>query len=201
MTKRIVLLLLTEEWADWEASYALPNLNSEESGYVVKTISVDTEPKASIGGIRAHIDTTLSDYEAFAQTALLIIPGGFYWKTDIPEHQEVVRFIQKIHQLDIPVAAVCGATLFLARHGFLNTVQHTGDTFSYFQKEEPAYQGHNYFREAQVVVDQGFITANETAAVDFAQALYLLLKIDSETEITKWHTYFSKGLFPSGTKD
>lgn len=48
--KNEVLLVLTEQWNDWEASYAIAVINSF-SNYKVKTIAVDNSPKISMGGI------------------------------------------------------------------------------------------------------------------------------------------------------
>ncbi|MBL1228210.1 DJ-1/PfpI family protein [Enterococcus sp. BWB1-3] len=193
MSEKIVLLLLTDEWADWEASYAISNIN-HTAPYKVKTLSIDSDPKASIGGLRAMIDLTIDSFEDFEKTALLIIPGGLYWKESVAEHKQISTFIEKIRTHEIPIAAICGATIFLARHGFLDSVDHTGDEFAYFKDEKPAYQGADHFKEAQVVVDQGFITANETAAVDFAHAIYTLLKIDTTEEIEAWRDNFKFGL-------
>jgi len=50
MKKKEVLLVLTERWADWEASYAIAGINSTQQ-YVVKTIAIDKYPKVSIGGL------------------------------------------------------------------------------------------------------------------------------------------------------
>lgn len=48
-TKKEVLLVLTEKWNDWEASYAIAVLNSY-SDYKVKTLALDYVPKTSMGG-------------------------------------------------------------------------------------------------------------------------------------------------------
>lgn len=39
-TKNEILLLLTDKWCDWEASYAIAVANSF-SDYIVKTIAID----------------------------------------------------------------------------------------------------------------------------------------------------------------
>ncbi|MCL2236031.1 MAG: hypothetical protein FWB98_06300 [Defluviitaleaceae bacterium] len=62
MKIREVLLLLTDNWADWEASYAISGVNMVEQ-YTVKTIAVDNKPKASIGGLRTEIDYILIPYQ------------------------------------------------------------------------------------------------------------------------------------------
>ena len=53
--KSEILLLLTDKWCDWEASYAIAVANSF-SDYVVKTIALDKNPKVSMGNLRANVD-------------------------------------------------------------------------------------------------------------------------------------------------
>lgn len=79
----------------------------------------------------------------------------------------------------IPIAAICGATTYLCRHGFLNHVKHTGDSLELFRSQD-GYTGQELYVSAQVVADGGFITANETAAVEFAYEIFKLLKVDSD---------------------
>ena len=52
-SKNEVLVILTEQWNDWEASYAIAVLNSF-SDYKVKAIAVDEIPKVSMGGINGR---------------------------------------------------------------------------------------------------------------------------------------------------
>ncbi|MPN00121.1 putative protease YdeA [bioreactor metagenome] len=92
---------------------------------------------------------------------------------------------------NIPVAAICGATTFLCRQGFLNNVKHTGDSLELFQSQK-GYSGESLYIPAQVVVDQGIITANETAAVQFAYEIFKLLKVDDGVTAT-WYDNFKNG--------
>jgi hypothetical protein len=47
------------------------------------------------------------------------------------------------------------------------------------------------------VVDGGFITANETAAVEIVYEIFKLLKVDSDEELSQWFNNFKNGLFSS----
>jgi putative intracellular protease/amidase len=195
MTKKEVLLLLTDRWADWEASYAIAEINSTDE-YTVKTIAVDTEPKASIGGIRAGIDYSIEEYQRLDDVAMLILPGGFSWGER--PYDEIAAFVRKIHEAGIPVAAICGATLFLARHGFLDHIKHTGDELDYFKEKlhaEENYKGWANFVSAQLVADGGFITANETAALEFTREIFRVLEIGTREELDEWYDRFKGGMF------
>ena len=184
-----VLLVLTDRWADWEASFAIAVINSVPN-YVVKTIAVDKLPKVSIGGIRAEIDYSIEEYQQLDKLAMIIMPGGYSWKEG--QHEEIANFVQKVSASHIPVAAICGATIFLGKWGFLDGVKHTGDDLELFQSEE-GYNGQDFYVRAQVVVDKNFITANETASVEFAYEIFKILKVDTPSEIDIWYDNFRYG--------
>ena len=194
MQKKEVLLLLTDHWADWEAAYAITGISMSED-YEVKTIAVDKEPKVSIGGLRTEIDYTIAEYQNFDRLAMVILTGGFTW-TENP-YDNIAAFVSKAHQTGIPIAAICGATIFLAKHGFLNNVKHTGDDAEYFNdmlEDEDTYGGHAHFVVAQAVNDGGFITANETAALEFAREIRRTLKTAPEDKIDEWYEKYKNGL-------
>jgi len=189
MNKNEILLLLTDQWNDWEASYAIAVANSD-SDFVVKTIAIDFDDKVSMGGLKTKVDYSIGEYKNLEKLAMIIIPGGLSWENN--SYDDIAEFITVVRTADIPVAAICGSTLFLCRHGFLNHVKHTGDSLELFQKQK-GYTGANLYVSAQVVVDGGFITANETAAVEFTYHIFKILKIDADEEIEEWFDNFKKG--------
>lgn len=189
--KNEVLLLLTDRWCDWEAGYAIAVANSF-SDYIVKTIAIDTSPKVSMGGIKAEVDYNIGNYQNLDNLAMIILPGGLSWEKN--DYDEIAEFIQRAVKSDIPVAAICGATLFLCKHGFLDNVKHTGDALELFQNQKN-YKGQSLYVPAQVVVDGGFITANETAAVEFAYHVFKTLKVGSDEDIEQWYDNFKNGAF------
>lgn len=191
MQNRDVLLLLTEEWADWEAAYAIAEINATPQ-YRVVTIAEDKAPKASIGGLKAVVDCSLNEYDDLSKSAMVIVPGGMDWQRR--EHPEIRAFLQRAVARDLPIAAICDATVFLARSGLLDGVKHCGDEESYFTGLT-GYDGRNHFVEAQVVEDGNFITANETAALEFARAIFHRLAIDEPEEIEGWYEKFKGGMF------
>lgn len=187
--KNEVLIVLTEQWNDWEASYAIAVVNSF-SDYEVKTIAIDDVPKKSMGGINASIDYKINDYQNFNNLAMVILPGGLSWEEN--DYMEIADFIKKLMGLRIPVAAICGSTTFLCKHGLLNNVKHTGDSLELFQKQNE-YIGDAFYISAQIVVDNKVITANETAAVEFAYEIFKALKIDNDEEMAQWYDNFKNG--------
>lgn len=189
MNRNEVLLLLTDRWCDWEAGYAVAVINSF-SEYKVKTIGITTTDLVSMGGIKAELNYIINSYDHFDQVAMLIIPGGLSWEEN--NYDEIALFVKKIRNLNIPIAAICGATYFLCKHGLLNDIKHTGDSLELFQGVKE-YRGENLYIPAQVVSDGGVITANETAAVEFAYEIFKILKVDSDEEMKKWFNNFQNG--------
>lgn len=189
MKKNEILLFLTDRWCDWEASYAVAVANSF-SDYHVRTIGVDKTEKVSMGGIRTAVDFSTDDYDNFNDLSILIIPGGLSWEEN--DYDEIAEFVKKVRSLNIPVAAICGSTYFLCKHGFLNNIKHTGDSLELFQGVKN-YKGGKFYMPTQIVYDQGIITANETAAVEFAYEIFKILKVDSDEEIDQWFDNFQYG--------
>ncbi len=186
--KNEILLVLTDKWCDWEASYVCAVTNSYLD-YSVKTIAVDKKPKVSMGNISANIDCCIEDDIDFSNVAIVVLTGGLSWGEH--DYDDIAKFIKTVVSNNIPVAAICSATTFLCRQGFLNNVKHTGDSLELFQSQK-GYSGENLYIPAQVVVDNGFITANETAAVEFAYEIFKLLNIDAN-ETTVWYDNFKNG--------
>lgn len=187
--KNEVLIILTEQWNDWEASYAIAVINAF-SEYKVKTVGDTKDSKKSMGGINAAIDYSVDDYQDFEHIAMIIIPGGLSWEEN--DYSNISKFIKKIKDLHIPIAAICGGTTFLCKHGLLNNIKHTGDSLELFQKQKE-YSGEGLYINEQVVVDNNIITANETAAVQFAYEIFKILEIDSEEESEQWYDNFRNG--------
>jgi hypothetical protein len=77
------------------------------------------------------------------------------------------------------VAAICGATLFLARHGFLDCVSHTSSGPESLKSHAPDYRGERYYVHAPCVADQGIITANLLGFVEFAYTIIKTLDVFS----------------------
>ena len=190
MKEKEVLLVLTDEWADWEASHAIVGVN-DSLAYVVKTIAIDKNPKTSIGGLRTEIDYEFENYHHFDNLAMVILTGSFSWNEK--KHDVVADFIKKVVDANIPIAAICGGTRFLAKHGFLNNVKHTGNSLKYFKeilKDEQKYTGQDFFVATQIMSDGGIITAVDTASVEFAYEIFKTLAVDEREDIDEWYNKF-----------
>ncbi|MBD2871299.1 type 1 glutamine amidotransferase family protein [Paenibacillus arenilitoris] len=187
-----VLVFLTDGFADWEASYVSAELNNPQSGYEVKTIAVDLEPKTSMGGFKV-----LPDYAAGGEewtkldVAMLIVPGGTNWSdpVNLPAKEVIASCLDR----QAGVAAICDATTFLGRHGFLERHKHTGNMLANLKQGAPEYRGEANYVEAQAVADGPLITANGSAAVEFSKLILEKLGVYEGEALEEWYGIFKKG--------
>ncbi|MCL1788092.1 MAG: DJ-1/PfpI family protein [Defluviitaleaceae bacterium] len=193
MEKKEVLFLFTDYWADWEVGHAMAQISFTDA-YVVKTISIDKKPKVSVSGMRVEIDYSVQEYHCLNNLAMIVLVGSGSWRNN--RFDEIAGFVRRANGCNIPVAAICGATVFLAKDGFLNCVKHTSNGLGFFKERlagEDTYTGWKYFVSAQAVCDGGFITANETAALEFAREIALALLEDPD-DVSFWYEKHRRGL-------
>ncbi|KAM3099829.1 DJ-1/PfpI family protein [Phormidesmis sp. 146-12] len=106
--------------ADWETGFAIAGINNPDmqkhpGRYQVQTVGLNAEPITTIGGVTILPDITLAELEP---GAMLILPGGEAW--DAGENSEILESAKALLAADIPVAAICGATVGLAHAGILD---------------------------------------------------------------------------------
>lgn len=185
----MILYVLTDNWCEWEGAYAVDVINAFSESYEVKTISEYGRPQKSMSGITSLVDYDMRNFNWWEQVALIIMPGGLGWEK--LELKEMERFVNRALLQKIPVCAICGATTFLCRRGFLNQIRHTGDSREWFlEQKKYGYTGEALYEEKQVVYDGGIMTANETAAVEFAYEIMNLLEVGTQKERDKWFENF-----------
>lgn len=132
--KKTVLIFLTDQYADWEASYVAAELQAPHSEFQVKTVTLDGKPVSSIGGFKVLPDYSLADTETI-DFYMLILPGGNMWRQ--PETVPVKELIARCVSNNIPVAAICDATVFLGRYGFLDGMKHTSNSLENLKEGAP----------------------------------------------------------------
>ncbi|OXM85259.1 type 1 glutamine amidotransferase family protein [Paenibacillus rigui] len=183
--KKQVWIVLTDGFADWEASYISPELNKPEAGYQVRTIALDKAVKTSMGGFDVLPHHTWAEAcEKGNDPAMVILPGGTSWLAEV--NVPIRELVRHCFQRGIPVAAICDATTFLAKHGFLENHKHTGNTLGYLKQGAPEYRGERLYVEAQSVCDGNLITANGSAAVEFARDILKKLGVLEGEALEQW---------------
>lgn len=190
-----VLIFITDGFADWEASYVSAELNKPGTGFRVKTIAIDQEPKVSMGEIRVLPDYSVKEFYPNVDMAMLIIPGGTQWRE--AKNQQAKVIVDYCVSNEIPVAAICDATTFLEEHGYLDHHRHTGNTLPYLKQGAPNYRGDQHYVDAQSVCDGNLITANGSGALEFSRHILERLGVLEGDILNEWYKMFKKGYFPS----
>ena len=97
----------------------------------------------------------------------LVLPGGSVWENGSMD--EIGRQVDELHTINKPIASICGATLLLARKGYLDSLKHTSNASDYIRNFAVNYQGAGNYLNEHAVTDKNLITANGIAPVEFAR--------------------------------
>lgn len=195
MSKEILYILLPD-FAEHEMVYLAQAISSDEYAlkvnpkYVNKIVAPTMDPVKSIGGFRMlpdySFDTMPEDYAA------LILVGGFGWATPIAD--KVVSIVKHAIEKGKIVGAICNAASFMAKHGFLNNIKHTGNGIEQLK----IWGGENYtnthgYVNIQAVADTNIVTANGSATLEFAKELLSLLENDTLEQIEMYYQFNKQG--------
>lgn len=187
---KIVYLFLFNTLSDWEIGYAVAGINNSKmqvhpKKYQLKTFSTDGQSVRTIGGLQITPDLSLNEV-ILSDAEMLILPGGENW--DEGGNHEATLLAKKFHENQIKVAAICGATLGLAKSGLLDFVQHTSNSKDYLLKSN--YQGVEYYIDELSVSDAGIITASGTAPLEFARDIFKELNLYKTEVLEAWYKLF-----------
>ncbi|CAK7034707.1 MAG: putative protease YdeA [Parabacteroides sp.] len=198
-----ILYILLPDYAAHEAVYLSEAIASDELAlkespkYVNKVVAPTLEPVKSIGGFRTlpdySFDTMPDDYAA------LVLIGGFGWSTLVAE--QVVPIVKQAIEKGKIVGSICNAASFMAKHGFLNTVKHTGNGLEQLKLwGSENYTNPDGYVHAQSVSDKNIVTANGSGTLEFAKELLLLLENDTPERVEMYYQFNKQGfcsLFPA----
>jgi putative intracellular protease/amidase len=190
-----VHVLVFEGFADWEPAFALAELR--RSGHLdVVTVGFDRAAVTSMGGLRVLPDRALSDVRA-EQVRILILPGGDLWeREDGYPRAELEELLSRVGDAARPIAAICGATIALARAGLLDERRHTSNGSTYLSETAPMYRGAARYESVPAVRDRGIITASGLGPVDFAREIFAELELFGAADAALWYDMFKHGALP-----
>lgn len=183
-----ILYILLPDFAEHEMVYLAEAIASDEFSlkenpkYINKFVASTLDPIKSIGGFRIMPD----DYAA------LVLIGGFGWVTPVAD--KVVPIVRQAVENGKIVGAICNAASFMAKHGFLNDVKHTGngiDQLKLWGGEN--YTNHTGYVHVQAIGDKNIVTANGSATLEFAKELLLLLENDTPERIEMYYQFNKQG--------
>lgn len=170
---RVVYMLLTEGFADWEASLAAAEINKSDT-FRISTVTLDGDSVVSMGGLRVMPDLSASELN-LRDAALLLVPGGTVWEEE--DQPYAVSLVRSAVASRVPVGALCGATIALARAGLLQDRKHTSNHPGYLEKFVEEYESDGRYVDAPAVRDRGVISASAMGSVEFAYEVIQLLDL------------------------
>lgn len=198
MEKESVYFVLLDDFADWEGAFLAPALRNgvlpgREGAYAVYYLTPDGKPVRSLGGLRVRPDGAIPSELPEACRGLILV-GGMRWQS--PEAETVAPLVAQALARGILVGAICNACAFLAAHGFLNDVRHTGNTVEMLREwGGTRYTGEALFEERQAVADGNIVTANGTGQLEFTRACLLALHADSPDAISASYAWNKEGFY------
>ena len=134
------------------------------------------------------INSVPKDYEA------LILIGGMTWRQE--NARQVGSLVQDCCQSGKVLGGICDASAFLGTVGVLNNVKHTSNQLNDLKQWSGiAYTGEAQYLEQQAVRDHNIVTANGTAALEFAKEVLFALQAASEEKIMGWYNFHKFGLY------
>jgi putative intracellular protease/amidase len=190
-----VHVVLFEGFADWEPAYALAELRRSGHHEVV-AVGFTLQPATSMGGLRVVPDRTLADVSG-DEVRVLIVPGGDLWeREDGYPRAELEALLARVLASRRPIAAICGATVALARARLLDDRRHTSNALSYLTETVPTYRGAALYQPALAVRDEGIITASGLGPVEFAREIFAELGVFGASDAALWFDMFKHGKHP-----
>jgi putative intracellular protease/amidase len=196
MPDKAVYLLVVDGFADWEAAHAIAELR-RHGGYRVVSVGLTRDPVISMGGLRVLPSCTVEEIDP-KEVAVFILPGGDRWETE-PMESELASALKRLDAQTVPIAAICAATVAIARIGLLRGRRHTSNGLKYLQSHVPEYREAGNYVEAPAVRDRGLITASGLADVEFARELFEELGVLSANDRAVWADIFRNARLPDET--
>lgn len=194
--KKNVYLFVCNELADWEPALAIAMVSDRYNeiprrhAFRIVTFGLTKDPVTTFGGLTVVPDTVIDAVDP-ATAAMVILPGSSLYEKNDPAG--LVPLVRACIGKKVPVAAICGGTLFLAKHGFLDTVRHTSAGPGWLVTHAPAYRGKDLYVQGPCVAENGIITANPLGFIEFAYEILKSLDVYDPAFLEFWVSAVKKG--------
>ena len=191
MRKHTAHLGIYDTLADWEVGHLIAELRTGRftgTPWNIATVAEYREPITTMGGLRILPDLLLEDLDPDSSN-LLILPGADMW--DAGGGGAFAATAARYLDAGVPVAAICGATVGLARAGLLDKRNHTSAAAGYLMAT--GYEGGDRYVDERAVVDGDLITAGPQSPVQFACATLRRLGLMSERTLQAYEGLFHRG--------
>jgi putative intracellular protease/amidase len=186
-------LLVFDGLADWEPAHVLCEINKSQK-YDVVTVGFSRDVVTSMGGIKLTPDITLAGVSP-AESAIFIMPGGDMWQQK--SHPELVSLLHRLNDGNVPIAAICAATLEVARAGLTSKTHHTSNGKKYLKSMVPDYRDESFYVEELAVTDKNLITASGLGSLEFGREVIRKLQLHGKADTEMWFDMFKRGVIPT----
>jgi putative intracellular protease/amidase len=179
--------------ADWEIGYLTAELNSGRfykkglSPSKIVTVGIDKTTITTMGGLKLQPDLMVKEC-IIKRTDALILPGGDTWLNEV--HEPIFELAKQCIREDIVLAAICGATLGLAKKGLLDLRWHTSNDLEFLKMLCPEYKGEKHYKFESAVTDGKLITAPGAAPLEFAFHVFKALEVFSPKVLELWYNHY-----------
>jgi putative intracellular protease/amidase len=195
MPDKGVYLLVFDGFADWEPAHAIAELR-RHGHYRVESVGLTPGPVRSMGGLAILPSMTVADVDS-SDVAAFILPGGDRWESS-PIESEIEQLLNRLDWEGAPIAAICAATVAVARLGLLRGRRHTSNGLEYLRASVAGYAEAANYVDSPAVRDRGLITASGLGDVEFARELFEELDVLSVEDRAAWATIFRSARLPEG---
>ena len=195
MPDKAIYLLVVDGFADWEPAHAVAELR-RHGGFRVETVGLTSAAVRSMGGMTILPSTTIAQVQP-RDVAAFVLPGGDRWEHG-PVEPELRELLLRLDTGNVPIAAICGATVAVARIGLLRGRRHTSNGLEYLRTHVPGYADADAYVDAPAVRDRRLITASGLADVEFARELFEELDVLTPDERGLWARMFRSAKLPEG---
>ncbi|WP_270506235.1 type 1 glutamine amidotransferase family protein [Paraclostridium sordellii] len=202
MKNRKVYMYVFDTMSDWEVGYLTAELNTGRyfkkglEPLKVITVGIDKNPIMTMGGLKVIPDISIEECNIESKD-VLILPGGDTWTASI--HEIILEKAKEALIQGSIVAAICGATLGLAKKGILDFRNHTSNDLEFIKMVIPNYSGEKYYKMEAVVNDENLVTASGIAPLEFTFQVLKILQVFESESLNSWlnlyKTYDSKYFF------
>lgn len=185
--------LVFDGLADWELAHALCEIN-KSGKFEVVSVGFSNEPVTTMGGLKLSPDIRL-DVVTPAEACIFMLPGGDMWESE--SHENLKTLLHRLHAENVPIGAICGATLEIARAGLTRNIRHTSNSKDYLKAMVTDYGDNDFYADELAVTDKNIITASGLGSVEFAREVIKQLKLYDEADTQLWYEMFKHGVLPA----
>lgn len=193
MNSKKVYLYVCDTMSDWEVGYLIAELNSgrylkkEIAPLEVIAVGIDKNPITTMGGLKILPSISVDECR-LKSTDVLILPGGNTWLEQM--HEPILEKASKALEEGVIVAAICGATMGLAKVGMLDSRRHTSNNLEYMKMVCPHYNGEKYYQIEEAVTDRNLVTASGIAPLEFAMHVLKVLDVFIPETLNAWFNLY-----------